>query len=481
MIQGGNDMTLAARPRPDTSALGRLTSTFAGSLIGPDDASYDQVRRSLVWNGMHDRRPALIARCTSAGDVQAALSYAQSEHLVIAVRGGGHSTPGYSSCDGGLVIDTGPMKRADIDVASRTGHFGAGLTWAELDAATQEHGLAVTGGRVSHTGIAGLTLGSGSGWLERTYGMTCASLLSAEVVTADGRVLRASAGENADLLWGLKGGGGNFGVVTDFEFRLHPIGPIMYAGMILHPRAAAPGLARFYRDFMADAPDEVGGALALVTAPPADFVPEHARGKPVCGLIVVYVGDPADGEQAFRPLLGWGEPWLTMVQPMPYVAVQQFLDPGYPWGILDYSKSDYLQALPDDAIDEMVGRAAQAHSPFSAVILCPLGGQMSRVDRDSMALNIPDTSWMYFCEATSWDPAEQECEIAWARDFMAALRPWSVDKAPPNFLEPDEGDSRLRRSYGEEKFGKLLALKDAYDPHNVFALNGNIRPNVLVD
>jgi FAD/FMN-containing dehydrogenase len=381
-------------------------------------------------------------------------------------------------CDGGLVIDTGPMKRADIDLASGTGRFGAGLTWAELDAATQQHGLAVTGGRVSHTGIAGLTLGSGSGWLERKYGMSCASLLSAEVVTADGRVLRASAGENADLLWGLKGGGGNFGVVTDFQFRLHPVGPIVYAGMILHPRAAAAQLTRFYRDFMADAPDEIGGALAFVTAPPADFVPEHARGKPACGLFVVYVGDPAEGERAFRPLTGWGEPWLRMVQPMPYVAVQQFLDPGYPWGILDYSKSDYLHALPDEAIDEMIRRAGQARSPFSAVILCPLGGQMSRVDRTSMALNIPDTSWMYFCEATSWDTAEQDHEIAWARDFMAAMRPWSVDQVPPNFLEPDEGDTRLRRSYGEEKYRLLVALKDTYDPHNLFTLNGNVRPRV---
>ncbi len=471
-------MTLAAEPGRCATALGRLTSSFAGSLIGPGDPGYDQTRRSLVFNGMHDKRPALIARCTSAGDVRSALAYAHSEQLVVAVRGGGHSTPGYSSCDGGLVIDTGPMKHADIDVASSTGHFGAGLTWAELDAATQQHGLAVTGGRVSHTGVAGLTLGSGSGWLERKYGMTCASLLSAEVVTADGRVLRASAGQNAGLFWGLKGGGGNFGVVTDLQFRLHPVGPIVYAGMILHPRSAAAQLARFYRDFMADAPDEAGGALALVTAPPADFVPGHARGMPACGLIVIYVGDPDEGERAFRPLLGWGEPWLTMVQPMPYAAVQQLLDPGYPWGILDYSKADYLQTLPDDAIDVMVRQAAQARSPLSAVILCPLGGELSRLDTGSMALNIPDTDWMYFCEANSWDPTEQDREIAWARDFMTAMRPWTAGQAPPNFLEPDEGANRLRLSYGEEKFRKLVALKDTYDPNNVFSLNGNIRPRV---
>ena len=237
-----------------TTAATTFGSMFAGDLIGPDHCDYDRARK--VFNGAFDKRPALIARCTSAADVQVALAYAREHDLVVAVRGGGHSIPGHSSCDGGLVIDTSPMKSVEIDAESRTGRFGAGLTWAEFDAATQVHGLAVTGGRVSHTGIAGLTLGSGSGWLERVCGTTCENLLSAEVVTADGRVLQASAKENAELFWGLKGGGGNFGVVTAFEFRLHPVGPLLYAGMILHPRAAAADLLRFYRGFMATAPDE---------------------------------------------------------------------------------------------------------------------------------------------------------------------------------------------------------------------------------
>jgi FAD/FMN-containing dehydrogenase len=470
-------MTVTSGSGRTAHALDELASAFAGELIGPSDARYNDVRRALLFNGMHDKRPALIARCTHADDVRAALGFARREDLAVAVRGGGHSTPGYSSCDGGLVIDTGPMKDIEIDVASGTGRFGAGLTWAELDAATQQHALAVTGGRVSHTGVAGLTLGSGSGWLERQHGMTCASLLAAEVVTADGRVLRASAEENADLLWGLKGGGGNFGIVTEFQFRLHPVGPMVFAGMLLHPRAVAPELIRHYRDFMQQAPDAVGGGLALVTAPPADFVAEPFRGQPACGVIVFYVGNAEEGEQAFQPLLDWGEPWLAMVQPMPYAALQQLLDPGYPWGILDYSKADYLTALPDDAVDELVRRAAESQSPWSAVILCPLGGQVSRMDRDSMALNIPDTPWMYFCEATSFDAAEQDLEIAWARNFMAAMRPWTVYKAPPNFLEPDEGAARLHLSYGEDKYRKLVALKDSYDPDNVFALNGNIPPS----
>ena len=467
---------MATPGRGNGEAVRLLAKGFGGELIGPDDAGYDDARRALVFNGMHDRHPALIARCTGPDDVRAALGYARDARLIVAVRGGGHSTPGYSSCDGGVVIDTGPMKTIDIDVAGRRGRFGAGLTWGELDAATQAHGLAVTGGRVSDTGVAGFTLGSGSGWLERKYGMAASNLLSAQVVTADGHVLRASASENPELFWGLRGSGGNLGVVTEFEFRLHPVGPLVFAGMILHPREAAPRLARFYRDFMADAPDEVGGALALVTAPPADFVPDHARGKPATALIVIYVGDPEEGPAAFGPLLDWGQPWLSMVQPMPYVAVQQLLDAGYPWGIMDYGKVDYLPSLPDEAIDELVDRAAGARSPFSAVILCPQGGAVSRMDRSAMALNIPDAAWMYFCEANSWDPAEQQAEITWAREFMAAMRPWSVDQAPPNFLEPDEGTTRLKRSFGDEKFARLVALKDTYDPENVFSLNTNIRP-----
>ena len=470
-------MTTTSGSGKGTSTMATLSAGFAGELIEPDHPRYDEARK--LFNGMHDKRPALIARCTSARDVQLALGYARDQQLLVAVRGGGHSTPGYSSCDGGLVIDVGPMKKAEIDVERITGRFGPGLTWGELDAATQAHGLAVTGGRVSHTGIAGLTLGSGSGWLERKFGMTADSLLSAEVVTADGQVRRASAEENADLLWGLKGGAGNFGVVTEFEFRLHPVGPLLFAGMILHPRAVASELVRFYRDFMERAPDEVGGGLALITAPPEEFVPQAARGKPACGVILVYVGDPDRGEQAFGPLLEWGDPWLTLAQPMPYVAIQQMIDGGFPWGINDYAKSDYMPELPDEAIDELVTRAAEAKSPFSQVILCPLAGAVARMDQDTMALAIPDAKWMYFCEAVSWDVAEQNREIEWARAFMAAMSPWSVGKAPPNFLEPDEGLRRLQASFGEEKFTRLVALKDKYDPGNAFSLNTNVPPSAL--
>ena len=460
-----------------TNHLSSLASGFAGELIDAGHPAFDEARK--VFNGMHDKRPALIARCTRSRDVQLCLKHAQERGMQIAVRGGGHSTPGYSTCDGGLVIDLGPMKKTDIDADRHTGRFGPGLNWGEFDAATQAHGLAVTGGRISHTGIAGLTLGSGSGWLERKFGMTAASLLSAELACADGRLRRASAEENADLFWGLKGGAGNFGIVTEFEFRLHPVGPLLFAGMILHPRAAAPELIRFYRDFMERAPDEVGGGLALIAAPPEEFVPQPARGRAACGVIVVYVGDPDDGPRAFGPLLERGEPLFTMVQPMPYVAVQQMIDGGFPWGINDYSKSDYLPHLPDAAIDQLIAEASGTTSPFSQVILCPLGGAVARMDPDAMALTIPDAKWMYFCEALSWDRNEQAREIEWARAFMDSMRPWSAGKAPPNFLEPDEGRRRLRASFGEEKFRRLVALKDKYDPQNTFSLNANIPPSAV--
>jgi FAD/FMN-containing dehydrogenase len=457
------------------STTAQLDSAFTGELIRPDDAGYEEARQ--LFNGMIDRRPALIARCANADDVRAALSYALENDLVVAVRGGGHSTAGYSCCDDGVVIDTGPMKSVDIDVEGRTGRFGAGLTWGELDAATQEHGLAVTGGRVTHTGVAGFTLGSGSGWIDRKVGLTCESLISATVVTADGRVVVASADENPDLFWGLKGGGGNFGVVTEFEFSLHPIGPIVFGGMILHPRAAAGELLRFYRDFIEQAPDEVSGGLAFLTAPPEEFVPEEARGKPAVGLILVYAGDPEEGAEAFRPLTEWGEPILKMVQPMPYVAVQSMIDGGNPWGISEYFKIDYLEELPDEAIDAAVEKAAGVKSPFTQIIFAPLGGAHSRIDRSSMALDPPDAKWFYFYLAMWFEPELTEHEIDWSRGFMETMRPWAAGKAPPNFITDDEPAARLRASYGDEKFERLVALKDKYDPGNVFALNQNIPPS----
>jgi hypothetical protein len=455
--------------------LEQLGQTVGGEVITPSHAGYEEGRR--VWNGMIDRRPALIVRCASTADVVAAVNFGRDHDLIVSVRGGGHSTPGYSTCDDGIVIDLSAMKRVDVDPGARTARVQGGATWADLDGAAQEHGLAVTGGRVSDTGVAGLALGSGSGWLERKYGVTCESLLSAEVVTADGKVVTAGADENPDLLWGLRGGGGNFGVVTEFEFRVHPVGPIVTAGMLLYPRDRAREVLRFYRDFMAQAPDEVGGGAALITAPPEPFGPADLQGRPAIGIVFCYIGSVEDGQEAARPLRESTAPAVDVIQPMPYTAVQQMMDAGNPFGIHEYFKIDWLQDLPDEAIDIAVDQAEQQPAPFAQVILAPMGGAVGRMNGDT-ALNIPEAGWAYFALTMWMDPSEDERNKAWTRGFAEAMRPFGLGTAAfPNFIETDEGTERLRNSYGPEKYERLVQLKRQWDPDNVFRLNQNIVPS----
>jgi FAD/FMN-containing dehydrogenase len=308
-----------------------FAANFRGEIIRPEDEGYDTAR--AVFNAMTDRRPALVARCTGVVDVVAAVNFARENELVVAVRGGGHSVPGYGSCDGGIVIDLSPMKGVWVDPEARTARAQAGLFWGELDRETQAFGLAVTGGRYSNTGIAGLTLGGGSGWLERKIGFTVDNLLSADVVTADGRLVRASEEENEDLFWGIRGGGGNFGIVTSFEYRLHPVGPILLGGMLLYPADQAREVLRFYRDFIEDAPDELCGGCSFVTAPPEPFVPEHLRGSQVLAVVVCYVGPIEEGEAAIRPLKEFGPLALDMVGPIPYTVLQSMTDAGTPSGM----------------------------------------------------------------------------------------------------------------------------------------------------
>jgi FAD/FMN-containing dehydrogenase len=459
----------------DDATIGSFGSKIGGEVITPEHGAYEEARK--VWNGMVDRHPALIVRCASTEDVSAAVVFARDNGLIVSVRGGAHSTPGYSTCDGGIVIDLQPMNGVDVDPDKGTARVQGGAKWADLDGATQEHGLAVTGGRVSDTGVGGLSLGSGSGWLERPYGATCESLLSAEVVAADGSVVRASDDENADLLWGLKGGGGNFGVVTGFEFRLHPVGPIVMGGMLAFPRAQAREIVRAYRDFMARASDQVCGGLAMITAPPEEFVPVEARGKPAVGIVYCYVGPPEEGAEALRPLReSLPDPVLDMVQPMPYTALQQMLDAGNPHGIHEYFKVDYLRDLLDEAIDVIVDQAENLPAPFGQLILAPMGGQVGRSDPSTRALSIPDAPWAYFCLAMWMDPAEDARNTAWARGFAEAMQPFGLGTALPNFIEPDEGNPRLRASYGEDKYARLVELKQKWDPDNVFRLNQNIAP-----
>ena len=452
----------------------QLRAAVGGEVITPDHPDYEEARR--VWNGMVDCHPALIARCASTEDVVAAVNFGREQGLVVSVRGGSHSTPGYSTCDDGIVIDLSPMHDVRVDAEARTARVGGGANWGQMDAATQEHGLAVTGGRVSDTGVGGLATGSGSGWLERMYGVTAESLISAEVVTADGSVVRASADENPELFWGLRGGGGNFGAVTEFEFRLHPVGPIALGGMLVYPRERAGEVLRFYRDFMEQAPDQVGGGAALITAPPEEFVPEAMRGQPALGIVFLYVGPVEEGEEVVRPLREATDPVVDLIAPMPYVALQQMLDGGNPRGVREYFKVDWVNALPDDAIDEIVEQAERLPAPFGQLILAPQGGAMSRTSDSDMALNAPDAPWAYFCLAMWMDPAEDEQNRAWARGFAEAMKPYEVGTPYPNFIAADESAARLRSSYGPEKYERLLALKRKWDPDNLFRLNQNIDP-----
>src|SRR3954469_4104872 len=422
-----------------TQAAPVVVPDFTGTAITPDHPAYDTAR--AVFNAMIDRRPAVIARCNNAADVAAAVRYARATQLEISVYGGGHGVTGSAVVEGGLCIDLRGIKTIDVDPAARTVRAGGGLTWGELDAATQEHGLAITGGRVSTTGIAGLALGSGSGWLERKLGFVCNSLVAAEVVTADGRIVTASDTENPDLFWALRGGGGNFGVVTTFTFRLHAIGPIVYGGMLVFPAQRGHEVMRAYRDFVAKAPDEVGSGLAFITAPHEEFVPEPARGHPMIGIICCYAGDPAEGPAAYAPLMDLG-PAMAMVQPMPYVAVQQLIEPGNPKGRLNYWTADFYNDLPDDAIDVLAAQATAPVSPFSQVIVIPGGGAPSRHSDDEMAFGSRDAAWNIHYLSMWEDPAETDRNIDYTRAIAASMKPWATGTVYLNFLG-DEGSRRV--------------------------------------
>jgi FAD/FMN-containing dehydrogenase len=455
------------------SALGELQAAFGGELIQPDAPSFDEARS--IFNAMVDTRPALIARCSGVSDVIAALRFARDNDLDVSVRGGGHSVTGHALCEGGVVVDVGPMKGVRVDPARKTAWVQAGCNWGELDRETQAYGLAVTGGRVPSTGVAGLTLGGGSGWIERKYGYTVDSLISADVVTADGQVVVASEDENPELLWGLKGGGGNFGVVTAFEFQLHEVGPIVLGGMMMWPADRAGEMLRFYRDYITAAPDEVGGASAILSAPPEEFVPEEIRGKPVFGVIWCYVGPVEEGQKHLQALRDQG-PALDIVQPMPYLVVQRLIEPGNPPGNQQYWKAGFIQELTDDAIDHWVFHASNVVSPFTASIMLPLGGAVARVGEDETALGFRDAGWNYHILSQWPDPAEQERQVAWTREFAEAMGPSSLDGVFLNFMADETGDL-VQRAFGPEKYARLQALKDRYDPENVFCFNQNIKPS----
>ena len=467
--------TTAPRETGSQADLSPLRAGFAGEILTPDDGeTYDATR--AVFNGMFDRRPAVVARATTAADVVAALGFARAEALPIAILGGGHSVAGYSTIDDGLLIDLRPMKGIEVDPVGRKARVQPGVTWGEFDAASQQHGLATTGGRMTTTGVAGFTLGSGSGWLERLHGLAADNLLSAQVVTADGRVLTANETENPDLFWGLRGGGGNFGVVTEFEFRLHPVGPLVYGGMLMYPRDRAPEVCRNFRDFMRDAPREVAGGIIFMHAPPAPFVPAELQGRPAVAVLAAHWGAVEDGEAALAPLREFGDPAVDVMQPMPYVALQAITDAGNPPGRRNYWRSELLTDLPDDAIDAFIASADAATSPASVMILAPGGGAVGDVSEDATPLSGRSATWFYHCYGIWTEPVEDDLHIGWVRATEQALRPWTMTGMALNFMS-DIDDSRVRDTFGPAKYERLVALKDAYDPGNLFRMNRNVHPS----
>ena len=445
---------------------------FGGQLIHPGDAGFDEAR--AVFNGMVDRRPALIARCTTADDVVAVVNLARAENLPLSVYGGGHGVTGAAVCDAGIVADMRGMKGISVDANARVARAEAGLTWGEFDAATQEHGLACTGGRVSTTGIAGLALGSGSGWLERKYGFVCDNLLKAEVVTADGRIVHASADENPDLFWAIRGGGGNFGIVTAFHLQLHQVGPIVYGGMLVFPPHGAADLLRAYRDFVRDAPDEVGSGLAFLCAPPEEFVPKEVQGTPVIGIICCYAGPVDEGEAAYKPLRDLG-PAMDLLGPMPYVAVQQLIDGGAPKGMRNYWTADFYDELPDEAVEYLASKSTQPVSPLTQFIVVPGGGAIARVPDDAMAFGQRRAAFNIHYLSMWADPADDEKNIAYTKEVSGAMRKWASGGVYLNFIG-DEGISRIEAGFGSEKWGRLRELKKKWDPQNLFRINQNIPP-----
>ncbi|MDQ1695122.1 MAG: hypothetical protein QOJ03_475 [Frankiaceae bacterium] len=445
---------------------------FAGTIFRPGDPDYDEAR--TVFNAMVDRRPALIARCTCTADVSAAVRFARANNLEISVYGGGHSVTGAAVVDGGMCVDLRGLKTIAIDAQKRVARAGGGMTWGEFDAATQEHGLAVTGGRVPSTGIGGLALGSGSGWLERALGFTCDNLLEAEIVTATGDVVTASAADNPDLFWAIRGGGGNFGIVTHFTLRLHPVGPLLWGGMLIFPGPRGAEVLKAYRDFVAKAPDEVGSGLAFLTAPPEEFVPEPARGHPCIGVICAYLGDPADGPAAYAPLLELA-PAVAMVDVMPYVVIQSLIAPGNPKGRFNYWTADFYDDLSDEAVDVLAGIAGQPSSPFNQIIVVPGGGAIARIDDEATAFGSRQAAFNIHYLGMWEGQADSQRHIDYIKHLAGAMKPWSTGAVYLNFLG-DEGPSRVEAGFGPAKFARMQQIKAQWDPENVFHINQNIPP-----
>lgn len=445
---------------------------FQGEVLLPDDAGYDEVRQ--IWNAMIDRKPALIARCTSTEDVMQAIQFGRTHNLLISIRGGGHNIAGNAVCDDGLMIDLSLMKDVQVDVTTRTASVGPGCTLADFDRVVQAHGLATPLGINSTTGVAGLTLGGGFGWLSRKYGMTIDNLLSAEVITADGRQLNASESENADLFWGLRGGGGNFGVVTRFDFQLHPVGPNVLSGLIVFPFEQAKSVISQFARFTETMPEELNVWMVTRKAPPLSFLPAEVHGREMIALALCYVGDPEEGERIIAPLREFGTVLGEHVGVQPYTAWQQAFDPLLAKGARNYWKSHNFAQISDGVIDAIIEYAARLPSPHCEIFIGTIGGQTTRVAPEAMAYSSRDANYVMNVHGRWETAAEDERCIAWAREFFARSQPFASSGAYINFLTQEETD-RIAFAYGAT-WNRLVELKSKYDPTNLFRMNQNIKP-----
>lgn len=456
----------------DSTSVDELRASMRGPVLMPGDAEYDEHRR--VWNGSIDRRPGVIARCKGIDDVRGAVHFARERQLLTAVRGGGHSFPGLSTCDGGIVIDLGPMKDIGVDPESRTVRVEAGVLLGEMDRETQDFGLAVPTGAVTHTGVAGLTLGGGYGWQHRKYGLSIDNLLSVDLVTASGELLRASEDENADLFWGVQGGGGNFGIVTSFEFRMNPIGPFVMAGPIFWPIAEAPEVLRFYRDWIADCSDELMTIVVTRKAPPLPVIPPDLVGKRVVAVAVCYAGSIEEGEKVIGPLKEFRSPVLDLCQPKPFLDHQAMFDPSLPHGVHSYVRSCDVAELSDEVVETIVEYGNRIESPLTLIALWQMGGAVARVGENDTAFNGRNAGFTFNINGNTPGPEGFEEEREWARSYWSALEPFHTS-VYVNFLMDDE--DRVREAYGPAKYDRLKTLKQKYDPTNLFRLNQNIRPD----
>jgi FAD/FMN-containing dehydrogenase len=455
---------------PDAAVQG-LKSALRGELLRRGDAGYEEARR--VYNAMIDRYPALVARCVDVADVVAAVNFAREHRLTLAVRGGGHSGPGLGTCDGGLVIDLGRMRGVRVDPSARTVRVEGGATWGDVDHATHAFGLATPSGFVSTTGVGGLTLGGGLGHLTRAHGLTIDNLLGVDVVLADGRFVKASPAEHPDLFWAVRGGGGNFGVVTSFEYRLHPIDTV-YGGPMLWPIERAADLLRLWRDFILKAPESTNAWFAFLTVPPGPPFPEQWHLKKMCGLVCCYTGPLEKAEAALAPLRALSPPAIDLVGPLPFPALQTLFDPLVPPGLQWYWKADFFRELSDEAIARHVQHGPQMPTMLSTMHIYPIDGAAHRVGKGDTAFSFRDANFAEVILGVDPDPANNERTIGWARDYWQALHPYSAGGGYVNMVM-DEGEEQVKAAY-RENYARLAEIKARYDPGNLFHVNQNIKP-----